>query len=247
LCLFDSHRQLESYIADNIDAFHVWPGVTQYASREYLYYYCLNELFSDYFHKHGLLPRLSSRPAAMHWATEFINRHSCGAVPVTVQLRKNAVNSARNSDYESWLAFFQRCAGTYAAKFIVICSHAEIDPRFRALPNVIIAKELGTALEQDLALIEIAAIHMGASSGPGTIAQFNDKPYCIFNPTMSDGYVKSFKLQGDRGTFIFSSPHQYWIHGKETPDILLREFDMMWEAVKGNHAHSNQEKLLIDR
>ncbi len=232
LFLFDSRRQLESYIADNRLQYHVWPGVVQYAAREYLYYYCFNELFPDYFRRNGSLPALKSRPAATTWAEAFIERHASHCTSVTVQLRRNAANPVRDSDYAAWLTFFTHCAAHYPAKFILLCSHAEVDPRFRDLPNIVIAKDLGTTLEQDLALIETASMHMGASSGPATIAQFNSKPYCLFNSAMADRFVHGFHVDGNRGRFSFSAPLQTWINGRETPELLLLEFERMWAAVK---------------
>lgn len=247
LLLFDSHSQLESYIADNVSAYHVWPGVVQYASREYLYYHCFNELFPDYFRKHGTLPRLKSRPAAVQWAAAFYERYANSAITVTVQLRKNPVNPARNSDYGSWLEFLEHCVNVYAAKFIIICGHSEVDARFRELPNVVIAKDFGTTVEQDLALIEGAQIHMGASSGPGTIAQFNPKPYCIFNSVMPENFVEGFKLDGNRGRFAFSSPLQSWLTDHETAELLLAEFDRMWKAVHPAVANAIQDKTSSGR
>lgn len=230
LMLFDSHAHLESHVSANISRYHVWPGPAQYAAREYLYYECFNKFLPAYFGRHGRVPKLESRPAAVKWAAAFFERHLNNHVPVTVQLRRNPQNPARDSNYDAWLEFFGRCMHAYPAKFILICAHSEIDARFRSMVNVIIAKDLGTSVEQDLALIEGAAIHLGASSGPGTIAQFNDKPYCIFNSVMPDKFVTGFTVEGNRGRFAFSTQFQYWITDRENADLLEVEFERLWNS-----------------
>ena len=232
LFLFNSHRQLESFIADNISYYHVWPTLPQYASREYLYNYCFNELFYSYYQQHGALPNLTSRPAALAWAKQFIEEHAPSSVSVTVQLRNNKVNPARNSNYDAWIAFFKHCGERYPVKFIVICGYSEVDPRLRHMKNVTVAKDYCTSVEQDLALIEAARMHMGASSGPGTMVLFSSKPYCIFNWEANLSTIKGFVQDEHRYRFYLSRPYQNSIFGKETPDLLIAEFKRLWSILE---------------
>ena len=226
--VLDSRRFLETLIAEHADSYEVWPPMGLYAGREYLLYYCFNDLFHDFYREHGALPSLASRPAAKKWAAEFIARHAGSDTAVTVQLRRNPTNPARNSDYDAWLSFFAHSAGRYSVRFIVICSAHEIDPRFANLPNVVIAKNQHTTLEQDLALIEGAAIHMGAASGPGTIAQFNRKPYCIFRWNINPALFRGVTRDGHRYRYAFSTELQSWIVEPETRELLIAEFERMW-------------------
>ena len=230
--LFDSHECLESYIADNESRYYVWPSVGLYTSKEYLFYYCFNELFYEYFKQHRKLPRLTSRPAAQAWAREFFNKHAPHSIMGTVQLRRNPADTGRNSLYAAWLEFFRHCAERYPARFLIICAPHEVDAAFRDLPNVIIAKDHHTSIEQDLALIETAAFHMGASSGPSTICQFNDKPYCIFGWNLDPAVFKGVVCEGSRRRFYFSNDHQSWIAAKETPALLAAEFERMWAILE---------------
>lgn len=240
ILFFDSHANLECYIGDNSHRYYIWPTLRQYVAREYLFYYCFDHLFYDYFKQHGSLPSLASRPAARAWAERFLDEHVRPATAITVQLRRNLQNPARNSNYEAWLAFFAACINRYPAKFIIICGRSEVDARLRALNNVIITKDYGTSVEQDLALIEAARIHMGACSGPGTMAQFSSKPYCMFNSPMDNGIVKGFKREGDHGRFVFSNSLQNWIVEKETPELLRIEFDRMWAAMSTDPSRSDR-------
>lgn len=232
LLLFDSHRRLEAYIADNAEFYLVWPSLRQYASREYLIYHCFNELFYNHFERHGSLPNLQSRPAAMRWAQQFVATHVNTAVAVTVQLRRNPANPARNSGTEAWLAFFRQCMGRYNARFIVICGRAEVDDKLRHLPNVVVAKDYGTTLEQDLALLETGAFHMGASSGPSAMLQFSSKPYCIFNWDMNKESLRGLTKEGHRYRFCFSTPLQCWLAERETEALLMAEFERIWAHVQ---------------
>jgi hypothetical protein len=232
LLLFDSHAALESFIADNRERYVVWPDAEEYTSREYLFYHCFNEMFFDYFVKHGSLPAMHSRPAAARWAQDFLRKHAAGRIAATIQLRRNPANPARNSRYEAWMDFFRHCENRYPVQFVIICAPHEIDPRLRDLPNVILAKDHHTALEHDLALIEAAAFHMGASSGPSTICQFNDKPYCIFGWLIDPSVFRGITVDEHRNRFYFSSEYQNWIVAHETPELLQAEFERIWPVVQ---------------
>ena len=233
LFVFDSHSFLESFIAANASRYHVWPPPILYAGREYLFYHCFNSVFFDFFNERGFLPELKPRPVARSWAREFIAEHAGSRRAGTVQLRNNPKTPDRNSNYDCWLDFFRYCARTHPVTFIVICSPSEIDPRLRSSPNVVIAKDHFTNLEQDLALIEAADFHMGPSSGPATIAQFNRKPYCMFSWDLNSRLLKGLARDGQRHRFVFSTPLQSWMSEKETTDTLIAEFERIWPAVDG--------------
>lgn len=231
LMLFDSRDTLESYVADNIARYLVWPALADYASGEYLFYRAFRELFLPHFHRYGRLPALGARPAAARWAQRFLAERAGDGQPVTVQLRRNPANPARDSVYEAWLELFRSVAGRYPAKFVVICGPTEVDPRLREIDNVIVAKDAYTSLEQDLALIEAAAAHMGASSGPGTIALFGRKPFCIFGLDLQPALMGGLIEDGRYVRFPFSLPNQNWIREKETAAILVQEFQKIWTAI----------------
>lgn len=246
LLLFGSHKHLEKFIADNAGRYVVWPSLGLYAAREYLFYHCIDSLFPDYFRKHGNLPRLSSRPAVAEWAISFLAKHAEeGLVPISIQLRNNPTTPARNSNYPAWVNFFSKCAKDYPAKFFVICAPSEIEPGLRILPNVVIAKDFHTSLEQDLAIIEASDMHMGASSGPGTIALFNRKPYCMFGFDGSEDLVASLGQEGHRIRYSFSAEYQYWIRETETYEILLAEFENLWKHLSSTASQTVQESSSV--
>jgi hypothetical protein len=232
--LYDSHRRLEEFAAGHLHLYEIWPPLSQYAYGEYLYYRVFNEVLFEHYERERTLPRLESRGPARAWATGFLQRHVGSDIPVTVQLRKNPYNAARDMDNDSWQAFFQFCQGRYPAKFLVICARDEVDARFRRCPNVVIAKDHCTSVEQDLALVDAAAIHMGATSGPGVMAIFSAKPYCLFKSDLRVDRYKGITQDGSRHALFFAAPAQSFLFGPETPDLIAGEFARMWEVIEGS-------------
>jgi hypothetical protein len=229
--LFDSHGLLSKYILDNGDEYVVWPGAKDLLQGKYMYYDVFNRLIYDHFATHGHIPRLTCSPFFQRMADEFIARNAPGRVPVTVNIRNNAVyGSNRNADMDAWIAFFRQCDERFPSHFFILCAAAEIDPRLREIPNVTIAKDRHSTIELDLALIQQSACHMGCSSGPVTVAVFNPKPYFIVKGDFTERQYKGSVRVGDYIRLAFASEHQQFLLGPETPEILMREFERLWEA-----------------
>ena len=236
LMLFDSDLHLQRYVADSADLYHVWPSGWRYASRDYLYYVVFNEVFYDYYKKHGAVMQLTCRPFLVGWANTFYQDHVFPQVPVTVNIRNNQMfQTHRNSSLDVWFEFFKYCESRYPAKFIVICAWSEIDDRLRDCSNVIMVKDHHTGVEQDLALIHASAIHMGVGSGPVSMAWFNTKPYLMVNTVYGPNYFKHPDMLVDMAPgiqrFCFAGPLQRIVASAETTELLINEFAHMWSAV----------------
>ena len=132
---------------------------------------------------------------------------------------------------DAWLAFFRHCCGRYPVVFVVIGTASEIDPRLRELGNVVVAKDFHTGLDQDLALIQTSAIHMGASSGPGFMAFFRRRPFLLVRHTLAAEAYRGLVVDGAWARFAWSTPYQRFYAGEETLDLLAGEFQRMWETV----------------
>lgn len=229
LFIFNSHHQLQHFIRSSAEQYSVWPPALKIAGKEYFYYTIFNDLLYGYYKKHGKIPYLRCREFLVEWAEGFYAKHVYPNVPITVQLRNNkkfGVN--RNLNIDCWLEFFRYCEQKYPAKFIVICSRSELDERLRDCPNVIVAKDHLTDLEQDLALIQTAAIHLGASSGPGMMAIFGDKPYLLVNTDMVADEYRDTIVEDRFVRFFFSDPLQRLMYGAETTEVLIAEFERIW-------------------
>ena len=237
--VFNSHRHFERFANDNLDRYLVWPSGWHMATRENLSPVVFHDLIGDHHAANRTLPHLSCRPYLKRWAEAFHAVHACGRVPVTVNLRNNpGWSQHRNSNFDAWIAFFEHCAGRYPVTFVILCARSEIDARLRLCSNVIIAKDHDTGVEQDLALIHTSAMHMGANSGPATMAWFNDKPYLMVNTSLRSG---TGALLWGPGTVLdvapgkqrvwFSAPLQHTVSGVESKELLVREFELMWAAI----------------
>jgi hypothetical protein len=230
--VFNSHQQLQRFIADNNDLYHVWPSAWKSATREYLYYSIFNNLLLNYYKKNKTVPHLSCNPLFIEWARLFFRQHVFPDVAVSVHIRNNNVfGQHRNTKIEEWLNFFQHCDGRYPVKFVIVCALSEIDDKLRQHKNVLIAKDFHTGLEQDLSLIQTSIFHMGASSGMGTMALFNSKPYLITNTDATPNLYKDMVQEERFLRFFFAGPLQRFTIGFETTELLTTEFASMWDAV----------------
>lgn len=246
--LFAERRQLEDFVSGALERCFVWPGLGRYASGEYLYYEIFNSVLTDYYRAKGCVPRLSSRGPAREWAMRFVRQHCGAAVPISVQLRRNPRNPKRNSDYPSWVALFEhvRRAG-YPVKFLLVCAIDELDPSLDRLDNVLPVKRFGTNVEQDLAVIDVSAMHLGSSSGPATMAMFSEKPYCLFSSDPIPWLYRGMHREDGVLRHFFATPVQRMVVARETPETLLREFERLWSAVAPAAGRDREQPLALER
>jgi hypothetical protein len=236
--VFNSREQLVRLIADNADQYVVWPEGWRVAIHEYLNPLVFNKLLVEHYDQHGSIPHLSCSPLLMGWAAQFYRRHVSPQVAVTVNLRNNpAWDTHRNSQIDSWLALFKHCEQRYPVKFVILCARAEIDDRLRKCSNVLLAKDHDSTIEQDLALLQMSAMHMGAGSGPVSMAWFGAKPYLMIdNAAIMDGEFYQHdhmvvRVDDRIRRFWFASDEQRIHVGLETDEFLIREFDRMYRAL----------------
>ncbi|GIW82750.1 MAG: hypothetical protein KatS3mg105_4557 [Gemmatales bacterium] len=233
LFVFDSREKLQRFVQQNADFYHFWPHGREFRNRRYLYYVIFNHLIHDHFERYGSIPRLGCRPLLRRWAEEFQRQYVQPHAMVTVQVRNNPrFHHHRNTRFEAWCEFFRHCRGRYPVKFVVICARSEVDDNLREHDNVLIAKDYATTVEQDLALVESSAIHMGASSGPGTVAWFNEQPYLITNSDIKPDLYRDI-IEGDGVLrFRFARPWQWFTVKPETGEQLIRDFAQIWGNVR---------------
>lgn len=232
--VFNSHQQLQRFIADNTDLYYIWPPGWQFATREYLIYSIFNNLLFNYYKRNKTIPHLSCHPLFIEWARGFYRQHVLPYAPISVQIRNNNIfGQHRNTKIEEWLKFFQYCEGRYPAKFVVVCALSEIDDRLRQHRNVVLAKDFHTGLEQDLSLIQTSIFHMGASSGMGQMAVFNSNPYLITNTDLIaiPNLCKNMVHEEGFLRFFFGGRLQRFAIGWETTELLITEFARLWAVV----------------
>lgn len=221
---------LEAYV-DRSGAGHVWPPAGYYAAGQYVYYLVWNDLLHEYFGRFGRVPELRASAASAAWARAFIEDRAAGRLAISIQLRRNPLNPVRDSDFDAWFAFLSACAAEVPQVcFFLVGSGGEADPRISGLPNVVLAKAFHSTLEQDLALIGACRAHMGASSGPSTMAFFSDRPYALFGWQSPEHRYRDLRTLGDARMFFFARDHQRLIVDVETPALLMRELRRILEV-----------------
>ena len=242
--IFNSHFQFENHLSANFENYITWPSIMQYASGDYLYYSALNKVIYKYYQKNHQIPLLKCRDFLKSWAESFYGENLNSEIPVTINLRKNLLwGTERNSDMDAWYEFFKSCIGNYNVKFIIIGSNQEIDERMRLLKNVLIAKDFNTGIEQDLALISLSEFHMGASSGPISMAWFSGKPYLMFSWDANiENYDGLKKYDDDYYSFGFASPLQKMTKNKETLEILKKGFEDIWKEISKTNDKTKKYK-----
>lgn len=230
--IFDYRIHLERFILDNINYYTVWPKASSFKKRKYVYYEVMNQILYPYFKKNGYIPTLSCIPPLKNWALGFYKEHICPQIPITIQIRNNPFfHQWRNLNIECWIKFLKFCIDKYPAKFVLIGTPNEMDERFRELDNVIVAKDFHTGIDQDLSLIQLSAIHMGASSGPGCMAWFNTKPFLMVRQMIEEKLHRGLIKDGAFVRYSFSTPHQLLYTGEENCELLISQFERMWNEI----------------
>ncbi|MEW6111145.1 MAG: hypothetical protein AB1664_03370 [Thermodesulfobacteriota bacterium] len=226
LLVFDTAQALDAYIADNRNRYHVFPPyVDDYGHRIKGYEHYFNYM-QEFYGERGYIPYLSCRPAMVAWARCFLAEHVRPRFPVSLQLRNNTLFPERNSKLDEWLEFVTFCESRLPVTFVLIGDQEEIDSRFRNRPNVLVAKDHGTTVEQDLALIQASMLHMGSVSGPTMFAIFRDAPYLIYR----------FRVQHEElkwgSAAPWATPLQKLVWDSETHERIKADFSAIWSQLR---------------
>ena len=172
---------------------------------------------------------LLCKPVILVQARDFIQRH-CGArVPISVHLKNTKRSSGRadwyNAKLDEWKKFFETFRGNEQAMFLLVGN--EILPEeFSQFPNVVITKDHGSTLLNDLALISLSFAFFGVASGLCQMALFSKVPYAIFkNPAYHSERMD--EELGNRKRFNFSTPLQKFIRRVESEGQITQEFELI--------------------
>lgn len=207
--IHDSHDRLEEYLRANAARYAIWPSPHQYAARDFAFGRAVDAI-QMFWQEHGQVPWFPIRPVAARWVRDFYRQHVGPAPMAVLQLRNNPARSAqRNANLDAWHEVLRREADRSPTRYVLIGARAELDPRVTALPNIVVAKDYGSTLEQDLALVRLAPFFLGGPSGPSAMAIFSNRPYALFN------WLFEWDTVADGGKFVFAGEHQRVLWGRE--------------------------------
>ena len=99
------------------------------------------------------------------------------------------------------------------------------------LVSEVVAKEFGTTIVEDLALVQSCAFYMGMSSGPAAMANFCDKPMVIFNSNLDQVDRVGLERHEWGLRHVFATKHHRILCEPETTESLIEEFEALLSAV----------------
>jgi hypothetical protein len=187
----------------------------------YLTYDAIRRI-AAYHARHGSTPQLRFSRELCEWADGFLGQF--GRV-VTVNMRRNPRdNPHRNCNPDVWAAALERCADELGVWFVVVGAPGEVDRADFGL-SVTFAKDHGTTLLQDLALIHRSKAHIGSTSGPMAVAMLGTAPYCFVGADMKPHLARyGGALREDEAgdlVFSFASPGQRFSTQPESVVLLV--------------------------
>ena len=188
----------------------------------YLYYEIHNHILHNFFQKNGRLPELrlnSKAQGRVHHLFEKMEYR----IPISVHLRWNEnVQPERNSNFAGWRKFFQHALQTFPdVGFVVVGTRGEADQLGEVPANVFIAKNAGTDLTMDMAIIRGCAGHLGEGSGPGMVAEFGSRPYSYWTPTLLPTLYVGARQEGAVAYFSHCTKNQKMIMEPQSDASIL--------------------------
>lgn len=228
---FNSRLEFNRFLKENLYRYNTFPVMGEHLGEKYNLWGhppILNPM-QEFYNSNGYIPYLRIGERDNSWAKWlYLNYLPKGVVPVALSLKRTLHRAENNADPAVWVSFIDKCRVDFPeAVFVVVGLREEILEGLREKPNVIIAKDFGTSVIEDLALIRASLMYMGTSSGVNTIALFSDLPYLITQMEVSNLTRHGLK-SGDRFSFMLDRQKIFDASVKVTPELLLEEFKKIY-------------------
>lgn len=238
---FNSRKEFYLFLISNSERYDIFPPLRQHLAETYNYHGDvphLNEI-QEFYRTHGYIPYLRIGERDSSWARYFyLNHLPEKTVPVTLTLRLTGFDE-RNANPSVWLSFIDKCKIEFPEVIFVVAGLREEGfDDLRKRSNLIIAKNFGTSLIEDLALIRTSLMYMGTTSGVNTIALFSDIPYLIFQWPIYDLNHKWALKLGESFSFATDRQKVFNITIPVTPELLFDEFKELYSKLDRNKWHN---------
>lgn len=237
--IFDSNKDLEHFISSNIERYYVWPDFKKYIAKHYPDRDNF-DFIQKFYIDNGYIPYLDYRKNSLKWAYNFYKKYVFPKFPIVIQLRNNPhpSKSSINANLEEWLKFLKNSQKKFKnIKFVLIGAKEEIDKRFKKLPNVLVAKDYDTTVEQDMILAATSLIYVGTSSGPNVMAWFSKKPYIVFGYKGVGNEMISLNEK-----ISFATKNQILNWEIETEKKIMEQFSDIYSKINKNKWKKEIEK-----
>ena len=243
---FISRQEFYRFIKNNAERYHMYPPLEQHLNETYDFSIrnALLKPIQEFYILHGNIPHLRIGVRDMAWAQWFYMNHlPKGAVPVSLSLKQTLHRFEHNADQTVWLSFIDKCCLDFPdVVFVVVGLREEVFEGLRNRSNVVIAKDFGTSIMEDLALIRASLMYMGTCSGVNIIAMFSALPYLIFQMLVDDVYGHGMKMD-EKFPFVTNQQKIFSVDIKVTLEFLFKEFKALYSRLDKNEWYSmTQEK-----
>lgn len=235
---FNEHDEFDSFFNSNIDRYITYPSLNKHLGETFNYGrgdFDIKVLLDDFFVKYKYMPNLRIGDRDMIWAYVFCRKHLAkNQIPVTISLKNTIHAQHRNADPGVWISFLTRCAEAFPEiKFVQVGLRGEEFAGVRNLKNAIIAKDYGSSISEDFALIKSSVLYMGTTSGISKIAEFSETPFLLFK--MEPINMNRLDLKNGKG-YIFSSHLQKFYDSSFnlTTESLFDEFSKVYKELDLN-------------
>lgn len=233
---FDSRLEFFSFLKQNINKYEIYPPVNKQLKETFNFYggATLKEI-QKFYKERGFIPHLAIDDYHLGWAYNLCRTEAEGLLPVAVSLRNRPDSTGRNAEQSVWLEFFDLCKSKFPeVVFVVVGIREEASEDLRQRSNVIVAKDHGSTLADDFALVRTSLMYIGLTTGVSEIAIYSDVPYLIFG--IVPDTVRNMGLELGYSKFEFATEHQKIFHASFviTPDSLLSEFSNLYNQLDVN-------------
>jgi hypothetical protein len=185
-----------------------------------------------FYARHGYLPKLRAPRDHEAWARRF-HQSELGGRPLAIinprqsSLTSNPAATYRDAPLESWHSFIDVVARSQPkVLFVMVGGHQEWEHRLLHRANIFVPRAFGLSLAHELALMKIARLFMGSSSGFATFATFTDIAYAILGCEHRFAGPAGI-TPGDRH-YPFARANQLLLWHRETTEELLALFEELY-------------------
>lgn len=125
----------------------------------------------------------------------------------------------RDASFSEWYTFLQQAAVSHPeVQFVVLGRLQEKPLSILRMPNVASLRPLGMSLGHELALVALADLFLGSSSGFAAMANFTEVPYFITK--MGKSPCEAYEIPIGTRRLPFARAHQHLVYEEESAELL---------------------------
>jgi hypothetical protein len=180
----------------------------------------------------GHVPQLCAPRGYDEWARLFREKELGGRPLVIINPRQSSLTETptviyRDASLPAWHAFVDEVgAKAPDVLFVMVGGFQEWEHRLTHRKNVFIPRTCGLRLAHELALLKIADMFIGSSSGFATFATFAGVPYTIVN--VEHSFAPYAELRVNDRRYPFAKLNQVLTWHQETTEELLSLFNEVY-------------------